>query len=99
MHGRTKSVTFPARITYLKESDMTRQKMPGDLLAARAEFAVSLADFGVTGPAGMGIVGSKVGETIDIAVSLVGSTQPSGMAHNPCNPCGGKTVANPGGGK
>jgi len=111
MHGRTKNVTFPARITYLKENEMTRQRMPGDLLAARAEFAVSLADFGVTGPAGMGVIGSKVGETIDIAVSLMGSTQPSGMAQNPCNPsggkqaanpcnpCGGKTVANPCGGK
>jgi len=99
--GHTKNVEFPGRITYLKESDMTRSKMPGNLLAARASFEVRLADFGVRGPAGMDLVGSKVGESIAIDVSLMGSSAAPMMADNPCNPCGGKAgnPCNPCGGK
>ena len=69
--------------------------MPGDLLAARASFEVSLADFGIAGPKGMDLVGSKVGETIQIDVSVMGSTVSASMAANPCNPCGGKAAMNP----
>lgn len=97
LHGKTKSVSIPGRITYMPESEVTRQKMPGDLLAARASFEVDLEDYGVEGMAG--IVGSKVSETITVDVSLVGSSA-SETAGNPCNPCGGKKkTANPCGGK
>jgi polyisoprenoid-binding protein YceI len=95
LRGKTQAISFPARVTYLKESEMTSQKMPGDLLAARASFEVSLADFGITGPKGMDLVGSKVGETIQIDVSLMGSTASASVASNPCNPCGGKAAKNP----
>ena len=102
-HGKTSQVTVPGRLTYLKESERTRQKMPGDLLAARASFSIRLADFGVTGPKGSGLIGSKVGETIGIEVSLMGSSATAvmaGSAGNPCgnkamNPCGEKKVMNP----
>lgn len=96
-HGRTGRVEFPARITYLKESKQTQAKMQGDLLAARGEFEITLADFGVTGPKGKGLIGSKVGKTIEIEVSLMGSTAGGDMAKNPCNPCGGqaKNPCNP----
>jgi polyisoprenoid-binding protein YceI len=101
LHGITRAVAFPARITYLQETEKTRAKLAGDLLAARASFEVRLSDYGITGPAGADLIGSKVGETIEIDVSLMGSTasasvaaNPCGdkaaMAHNPCNPCGGK---------
>jgi polyisoprenoid-binding protein YceI len=93
LRGKSKAVSFPARITYLKESEATKQKMPGDLLAARASFQVALADFGITGPTGAGLIGSKVGETIEVEVSLIGSTAGASMASNPCNPCGGKAEA------
>jgi len=89
-HGKTKQVVVPGRITYLKESEKTRTKLPGDLLAVRASFNVNLSDFGVTGPTGADLIGSKVGDTIELAVSLVGSTAAAAMAGNPCNPCGGK---------
>lgn len=71
--GKNKKIEFPARITYLVESEKTNARMPGDLLAARAEFDVSLADFDITGPAGMDIIGTKVGETITIEASVVAS--------------------------
>lgn len=74
LHGVTKNMEVPGRITYLKESEMTAQRLPGHILAARADFTVVLTDFGIAGPAGMGIVGSKVGESIDIEVSVMGST-------------------------
>ncbi len=90
LHGKTKRIEIPARMTYLPESEQTRQKMPGDLLAGRAGFDVSLKEFGITGVEG--VVGSKVGETINVEVSFMASNKkPS--AENPCNPC------NPRGGK
>ncbi|RME21417.1 MAG: YceI family protein [Candidatus Zixiibacteriota bacterium] len=102
-HGKKKTITFPGKLTYLKESKKTKMKMPGDLVAAKGSFDVKLADFGVTGPKGMGIVGSKVGETVSIEVSLVGTNASMAMAGNPCNPCGGKkgmmNPCNPCGGK
>lgn len=74
MNGKTNPVSFVARATYLKESDATKQKMPGNLLAVRAELNVSLASFDIKGPPGMGLIGSKVGEEITVAISVVGTT-------------------------
>lgn len=101
LHGKSKRVEIPGRFSYLKETEMTQQKLPGDLLAARANFDVKLADFGITGPKGMPLIGSKVGESIALDVSFVASDQSPemGEAGNPCggkasmdagNPCGGK---------
>ena len=99
LHGRTQSIRFPGRLTFLKESETTKAKLPGDLVALKADFDVSLADFGVSGPAGMGIVGSKVGETIAVEVSIMGTNASTKMAGNPCNPCTGKKAVNPCSGK
>jgi polyisoprenoid-binding protein YceI len=74
IHGTSKSMEIPGRVTYLKESEETEKKMDGDLLAARATFDITLADFGITGPEGAGIIGSKVGETVTVEVSIMGST-------------------------
>ena len=103
-HGRTMRVEFPGRLTFLKESEQTRKKMPGDLLAARATFDVNLNDFAVTGPKGSGLVGSRVGESIAIDIGLIATNSSVAMAGNPCNPCGGKAKnpcnpCNPCGGK
>ena len=83
LHGKTRQIEFPGRISYLKESEMTQQRLPGNLLAARASFDIKLQDYGITGPEGMDIIGSKVGETISIEVSLMGnSTNEQEMAGN-----------------
>src|SRR3990172_725435 len=50
LRGKTQRLEIPARITYMKENEMTKTKLPGDLLAARASFEVNLSDYGVTGP-------------------------------------------------
>jgi len=74
LRGKTKRMEVPARITWLKETEVTKARQPGDLLAARATFDVKLADFGVTGPAGMDLIGSKVGESVTIEFSVVASS-------------------------
>jgi len=74
LKGKTKRMSVPARITWLKETEATKKRQPGDLLAARATFDLTLADFGVTGPAGMDVIGSKVGESVTIEFSVVAST-------------------------
>jgi polyisoprenoid-binding protein YceI len=101
LHGKSKRVEIPGRFSYLNETEMTQQKLPGDLLAARANFEVKLKDFGITGPKGMPLVGSKVGESIALDVSFVASSQATDMEHAD-NPCGGKegmNASNPCGGK
>ena len=92
LHGMTKTIDITARITYMRESDNTRTKMPGDLLAGRASFEVPLASFGITGPPGMDLIGTKVGDTVGIEVRFTSSTAKPAAANpcNPCNPCKGK---------
>lgn len=77
LRGKTKRISVPARITWLKESEATKQRQPGDLLAARATFDLALADFGITGPPGMDIIGSKVGESVRVEFSVVASSAPA----------------------
>lgn len=87
LKGKQRQVDVNARLVYMKESDKTKMKMPGNLLAVRASFSVPLKDFGITGPPDMNLVGTKVSDTIEIEVSLIGTTaMPAG--DNPCNPCG-----------
>lgn len=71
--GKSRPIEVAARLTYLAESEQTKALMPGDLLAVRASFDVTLADFGVTGPEGMDIIGSKVGEAVTVDVSFRGT--------------------------
>lgn len=101
VNGVAQQVNIPARITYLTENDKTKQKMPGNLLAIRAEFKVPLAAHKISGFEG--VVGSKVSEEIGVDVSLFGSDTmaSAGNPCNPCNPCGGKAnnPCNPCGGK
>jgi polyisoprenoid-binding protein YceI len=73
--GKSQTMEIPGRVTYLKESESTKRKMAGDLLAARAQFDIKLADFGVTGPPNAGLIGSKVGESVTIDVSVMGTTK------------------------
>lgn len=68
MHGKSKAVSAPITITYLKESAATMKKAPGDLFFVEGELEVALADYGVKGKAG--IVGSKVGEKIQTNFKL-----------------------------
>lgn len=73
MHGISKSVKASITIKYVNESDATRKKAPGDFVMIKASFKVPLKDFNIAGK--QGIIGSKVGENIDISANLFGSTK------------------------
>lgn len=68
MHGKTKSITVPVKLSYLKSSAETAKRAPGDLFFVEGEFQIALKDFDVKGS--KGIVGSKVGEKISISFKL-----------------------------
>jgi len=78
LNGHSKEITVPVTVTYLAESEKTKARMAGDLLAGRGEFEVALADFGVKGM--KGVVGAKVSETIDVKVSFTATSQKPEMA-------------------
>ncbi len=82
LNGVTRRLSVPARITFLKENEMTKQRQPGNLLAARTTFDITLADYGVTGPKGMKIIGNKVGKKVEVSLSVVGSSAGASMAGN-----------------
>ena len=99
LHGKSKTLDVPARISYMKEGPKTQAYAAGDLLAARANFSIDLADFGITGPPGMDLVGPKVAANVSVQVRFTATTTKPGAAsrrggkgkpENPCNPCGGK---------
>jgi polyisoprenoid-binding protein YceI len=73
MHGVTKRLTVPFKLTYIAESPKTRERAPGDLLVLSANFNIALKDFKIEGTSG--VVGSKVGETIQITAQLFGNSE------------------------
>lgn len=68
MNGKTKNITVPLTITYIKESEATKKRASGDFVSFDGNFQIALADFDVKGKDG--VVGSKVGETISISLRL-----------------------------
>lgn len=72
MHGQSKQVKSPITLKYVRESEATKKRADGDFSLVQASFKIVLKDFNVTGT--QGIVGSKVGETIDIDANFYGST-------------------------
>lgn len=71
LHGVTKEDTAAATITYLDESPVTQQRMPGDLLGVQAKFDINLSDYNIKHM----LLGKRVAEKIDITVNLVGSNK------------------------
>lgn len=73
MHGISKTIKATIYIKYVNETDATRKKAPGDFVMIKASFKVPLKDFNIAGK--QGIIGSKVGENIEITANLFGSTK------------------------
>ncbi len=73
MHGKSKEIEIPVTIIYIKESDKTRKRAEGDFVSIKGEFQIALKDFDVKGK--KGVVGKKVGETIDISFNLYYSSK------------------------
>lgn len=71
-----KGISKPAKakiyVKYVLESDATRKRANGDLVMLDADFSVSLKEYNILGRGD--IIGSKVGESIDLDIKLFGST-------------------------
>ena len=68
LHGVTKNVSADTELTYLAESEQTKEIAPGDLLGVNAKFTVRLSEYEVSNK----VIGEKVAEIIDVTVNLVG---------------------------
>ena len=68
-HGVTKEVVADVSMTYLVESEQTKQRAPGDLLGVQASFKVNLSEYNIDNM----LVGQKVAEVIEISLNIVGS--------------------------
>jgi hypothetical protein len=84
VHGVTKDIEVPATLTYFKESERTKAKVPGNLLVADANFKIKLADYGVKIP---DMVVGKVNDEVQISTNFVASDK-NAVADNPCGTCG-----------
>ncbi len=62
--GATKRMEIPARLTFMAESDRTRTRAKGDLLALRCDYMIELDDFGVQSG------GGKVANDIELDQAL-----------------------------
>lgn len=92
LHGVSRKITLKGvKVTYLKESEATRQKMPGDLLHIEGAFTIRLPDYKVKVPKMLLL---KLDENIKVNVDVFATTSPPKSSKNPCNPCGGE-AANP----
>lgn len=68
-HGVTKQVVADATITYMVESEQTKQRAPGDLLGVQASFSIALSDYDIENM----LIGQKVAEEVKIDINMVGS--------------------------
>ncbi len=94
LHGVKKKVALKdVQVTYFKESDATKAKMPGDLLVISGGFALKLPDYNIKVPQ---MIVLKLDENIKVSVDLTATTAGM-MGANPCNPCNpcGKKAKNP----
>ncbi len=71
LHGVTKEITTKDTVTYLDENEMTRARMPGDLLGILSSFDIQLSDFNVEHL----LLGKRVSNDIQIKVNLVGTNK------------------------
>ena len=67
-HGVTKEVIADITMTFLDESEQTKQKLPGDLLGVEAKFSIVLSDYEVENM----VLGQKVSDNIDITITAIG---------------------------
>jgi polyisoprenoid-binding protein YceI len=71
VHGVTKEITVPVKLTYLKDKlgARTNGKVQGDLLVIRATFAIKRTDYGINPAAPT----DKVADEIEITLSVAGA--------------------------
>jgi polyisoprenoid-binding protein YceI len=71
LHGVSKELTTPVKLTYLKDKLSTRvPNMKGDLLVIRANFVINRGDFDIN----KGQFEDKVSNNIDLSLSIAGAS-------------------------
>jgi polyisoprenoid-binding protein YceI len=70
-HGKTKVIILDATLTLLEESDLTKKRMPGDLISFVSEFEINLSDFGIRNI----FLPDRIADKIEIAVNIVGTNK------------------------
>jgi len=71
LHGVSKDITVPVKLTYLKDKLSARvPKMQGDLLVIRANFSINREDFDIQ----KGNYEDKVSPTINLTLSIAGAS-------------------------
>ena len=71
LHGVTRSITAPVRMTFLKDKLKARTGKEGDLLVVRANFKIKRSDFGIN----PGQLEDKVSDEIELNLSIAGASQ------------------------
>jgi len=70
LHGVSKDITVPIKLTYLKDKLSARvPKMEGDLLVIRANFSINREDFDIQ----KGKFEDKVSPTVNLTLSIAGA--------------------------
>lgn len=69
IHGVTKAIDVPVKMTYLKDKLKARTGKDGDLLVLRANFSIKRRDFGINPGQGE----DKVSDTVELNLSVAGS--------------------------
>lgn len=71
LHGVSKEITTPVKLTYLKDKLSARiPNLKGDLLVIRANFVINRNDFNIQ----KGQFEDKVSDTIDLSLSIAGAS-------------------------
>jgi len=71
LHGVSKELTVPIKLTYLKDKLSSRvPNLKGDLLVIRANFVINRGDFDIA----KGQYEDKVSTTIDLSLSIAGAS-------------------------
>ena len=71
LHGVTRTITVPVKITYLKDKLKARTGKDGDLLVIRADFKIKRSDFDIN----PGQMEEKVSDEIELNLSIAGAAQ------------------------
>ncbi len=69
LHGATKTITVPVKMTFLKDKLKARTGKEGDLLVIRADFKIKRSDFDIN----PGQMEDKVSDDIELNLSIAGA--------------------------
>lgn len=72
IHGVTKPVTASGTVTYMKESEETQARLPGDLIHVDVSIPILLSDYNIERPK---MLFMKLSDNVNIAVDVFASTK------------------------